>query len=138
MVAYCNTQCQKSDYVSHKKQCEALACHQELSNCEKIIRRNVETFRDTTVPLCAAENNNVEILEFLQIRGTLRNVIHEQDDLGRTLVMIAVQNGHVGVVQYLVSQGADYTLATHDGLTPLGAAIELCYDDVAEYLCQLS
>ena len=53
---------------------------------------------------------------------------------GQTVTIIAAQEGHLSIVQYLVQQGADKNKATPEGVTPLFVAIHQDRTAVVNYL----
>ncbi len=65
------------------------------------------------IALCqrgAAQNNRLEILQFLVDRGYLQK-INEPDEQGDTALILAIRNGHSQVVEFLLSHGADPMLS---------------------------
>ena len=49
---------------------------------------------------------------------------------------MAAQENHVEVLQFLLTSGADQSLATYDGFTPLDIALQQGHDNVSSLLVQ--
>lgn len=66
--------------------------------------------KDGTYPIhCAAAVGNLDMLQNLLLEGTgqIQDVINLQDSHGKTLLMIAAENRHENIVNYLLSIKAD-------------------------------
>nr|CAD7573408.1 unnamed protein product [Timema californicum] len=76
----------------------------------KFVRRrnNTATSSGTTATHIAAEGGYVDVLSLLVQKLDVRQGLEDPDSLGRTPLMVAVENGHVGCFNLLVSVGARY------------------------------
>ncbi len=54
-----------------------------------------------------------------------------QSQNGFTPLYMAAQENHDGVVRFLLSSGANQSLATEDGFTPLAVALQQGHDKVS-------
>ena len=70
----------------------------------------------STALMFAAENDNVEVVEFLVISGAK---INETNDTGMTALMFAAMKGHINPTKYLIALGADIELQDENGDTAL-------------------
>jgi ankyrin repeat protein len=64
-----------------------------------------------------AITGNVQLL--LKLPGYRKEVYNCQNILGETPLLVACRGGHVTVTKLLLKRGADATIATKDGVTPL-------------------
>ena len=86
----------------------------------------------------AAHNgHDEELRRLLVMPGT---DINQTDHQGRTLLLIASQNGHDKVVEMLLAASGiiDINKATADGVTPLFIASQNGHDKVVEILLEAS
>jgi ankyrin repeat protein len=68
----------------------------------------------------AAEEGNLEALEFWISQQDFN--VNESDDEGYTTLMIAVNSGHLSIVEFLLENGADVNMADSTGWTALDYA----------------
>jgi ankyrin repeat protein len=62
------------------------------------------------------------------------NVNAKRDDANVTALILASQNGHLEVVQFLLDAGADVNVETNDGATALMVAAHNCHLEVVQAL----
>ncbi len=149
-AAYCNAECQRSDWKRHKVDCSLMnaerqvaksplilaASRRNLAEVEKLVRAgadvNMATKGDGGTALhMAAQLGQLAIVQCLVQHGADKNkAINE----GATTLFMAAQQGHLAIVQYLVQQGADKNKATSDGFTPLYVAAQNGYLAVVQHL----
>ena len=60
--------------------------------------------------------------------------VDSRDEIGKTEVYLAAQNGRLEALRSLVAQGADIRLTDHEGRSPLWAAVNNGHSAVVEYL----
>lgn len=78
----------------------------------------------------AARGNNAKIEKCLQ-KGDDINIATKQ---GLTPLIIAVDHGYIGTVDYLIKHGANLEMADNEGMTALGHAKRYGYDRIAQRL----
>lgn len=61
-------------------------------------------------------------------------VVNYRQSDGDTPIMLAADSGHLEIVQYLLSKGADPDISRDDGTTPIFMASQKGYDDVVRAL----
>jgi hypothetical protein len=118
-AAYCNAECQRSDWMGHKVDCSRM-CNQ---------RQHVKS----PLHVAATPGNLAEVQNLVREGADVNKVLKES---GITALFIAAQKGHLAVVQYLVQQGADKEKARSDGCTPLYTAAMFGHLAVVQYLVQ--
>lgn len=80
----------------------------------------------------AAADGNLELCKTRMKSATTH--VNGKDAQGKTALHEAARWGHVHVVEYLVSQGADIHATTVEGSTPLHLAARFGQDNVVEWL----
>ncbi len=87
---------------------------------------------------CATSLNNAirkgDLGAIKSIIGLDKGQVHNEDDSGLSLLHQAVWAGHLDVVAYLVTQGADVNAKDLRGDTPLYIAFHRGFDKISEYL----
>ncbi|KAF7704444.1 hypothetical protein HF521_021516 [Silurus meridionalis] len=109
-----------------------ILARKDLNTEEK--KKDLEAIRDALTPTlacAAAKIGDVEALEAIKEMGG--NLCMENYD-GRTPLHIAACEGHLKVVQYLLSQGATVYAKDHFGNTPLLNAVRFRHKDVVKLL----
>jgi hypothetical protein len=149
-AAYCNAECQRSDWKRHKVDCSQMNSHRQLgkiplfiaaglgnlAEVEKLVRAGADMNKATkddgmTALHGAVHRGQLAVVQYLVQQGADKNkATHD----GITPLLIAVHYGHLAVVQCLVQQGADINQAASDGLTPLSTATAAGRVAVANYL----
>jgi ankyrin repeat protein len=151
-VAYCNAECQRSDWQRHKVECSNMnarrqihksplilaAAMGDLAEVEKLVGEgadvNKATKEDGCTPLIvAATMGQLAVVRYLVQHSADKN---KADNAGTTPLLIAAQGGHLTVVQYLIQQGADKEKAINNGATPLFIAAQDGHLVVVQYLVQ--
>jgi ankyrin repeat protein len=79
----------------------------------------------------ALEGDLTEVKAMLAARV---NVNAKRDDANVTALILASQNGHLEVVQFLLDAGADVNVETNDGATALMVAAHNCHLEVVQAL----
>jgi len=79
----------------------------------------------------AAHNGNYEAVQYWTDHEQTRHMIDLQDERGRTPLHHAAAQGHHGIVSRLMDVGADPTIKTNNGATPMSLAdnkdVDLAY-----------
>ena len=101
-AAYCNAECQRSDWTRHKVDCSAMNSQRQV--CKSPIH-------------LAVVMGNLAEVESLILEGADVNIALKEDD--STPLSIAAQQGNLSVVQFLIRKGADKNSASTNGCTPL-------------------
>ena len=152
-AAYCNAECQRSDWKRHKGDCSHMnaqrriikrplllaALQGNLAEVQKLVREgadvNQASMEDCIFPLyVAAEMGHLSVVQYLVEQGAEKD---KALDNGKTAIFIAAQLGHLAMVQYLIQQGADMDKATNEGGTPLVMAAQNGDLSVVQCLVQL-
>ena len=79
----------------------------------------------TTQCMYVAANGHQECVQTL-LRYMRTNHIDSIDSLGRTPLMMAVQNGHLEIVNLLIDQGANVSYGDRHLRTALHRAVSVC------------
>ena len=116
-AAYCNAECQRSDWARHKVYCSTMNSQRQLVKNPLLV---------------AAGRGRLDEVQHLVREGADVNKASKED--GLSAVRLAAEGGHLSVVQYLVQQGADINQATSRGFTPLSVATIKGHTAVANYL----
>jgi hypothetical protein len=151
-AAYCNAECQRSDWTRHKADCSKMTAQRQLyksplicaagggnlSDVEMLVRAGADVNKaikeDGTTPLAvAASNGHLPVVQYLVQHGADKNKAMND---GTTPLTMAAQQGQLAVVQYLTQQGADKNQADNDGYTPLIKAARKGHLAVVQYLTQ--
>ena len=93
----------------------------------------------------STENNAVNDEEFIRIcaDGDTAKVeeaisnganIDARNKYGRTALMFAAGNGHIGIVELLLKHGADVNAKGNDGWTALMSAVSKRYTEITKLL----
>jgi ankyrin repeat protein len=151
MTAYCNAECQRSDWARHKVDCKYLGnvrvklktplilavLRENVADIRKLLHDGADVNKavgDGETPLyTAALGGNLGVIQCLVDQGADAN---KALDDGRTPLYIAAEKGHVAVVQLLVQQGADKNKATDDGCTPIFIGAAAGHVAAVQYLVQ--
>lgn len=98
-----------------------IACGAAVNTRARVGNPGTTPVEDVTALMAACGDSaaNVVVLERLIENGAHLDLV---DSAGRTALMYAVLMGHDQLVKALVDAGADATIATSDGVTPLDAA----------------
>jgi len=89
-------------------------------------------------PLMVSSSRRREsIVALLLEEETALTTLDWQDGHGKTAVFRASARGYTSIVQLLVTAGADATLPTKEGTTPLAVAIAMVGEDYKECACLL-
>ncbi len=151
-AAYCNAQCQRSDWTRHKVNCSEMnsvrqlvkiplilaATRGNLTEVENLVRAGADVNKGTkesgrTPLIMAALEDHLAVVQYLVQHGAdIENTAND----GRTPLYFAAQRGLLAVVQYLVQQGADVDKVDSKGTTPLHSAASDGYLAVVRYLVQ--
>jgi hypothetical protein len=151
-AAYCNAECQRSDWKSHKVDCSRMNTERQLfksplhfaagvgnlAEVQNLVRGgadvNKTTKEDGFTPVCVAvQLGHLAVVQYLVQQGADVNKI---DNNGCTPLFYAAQYGHLAIAQYLVQQGAEKDKAKDDGITPLFVAAHKGDLAVVQYLVQ--
>ena len=139
-AAYCNAECQRSDWTRHKVDCSNMNAQRQivksplilavsmgkLAEVENLVRAGADVNTVTkedggTALYSAAAQGHLAIVQYLVQQGADKNKVSNE---GATPLFIAAQGGNLAVVQYLVQEGADKNKAINDGRTPLLSAAQ--------------
>jgi hypothetical protein len=151
-AAYCNADCQRSDWTRHKVYCSRMNSQRQLIKCplhlaaslgnltevQNLIREgadvNKATKEDGATPLhIAAEKGQLSMVQYLVLQGA---DVDKATSHGGTPLYLAAFKGFLAVIQCLIQQGADMNKATNDGATPLLMAAQEDHLAVVQYLVQ--
>lgn len=106
------------------------------TRCEQLLNEGFDVNqRDTeniTLLHWAAINCRMEIIKLYIERGAIVDAIG--GELNSTPLHWATRQGHLNVVVYLMSQGADPTLRDGEGCTPIHLAAQFGYTSIVAYL----
>ncbi|NUM52079.1 MAG: ankyrin repeat domain-containing protein [Candidatus Hydrogenedentes bacterium] len=83
--------------------------------------------------LCAAAYEG-QLDEVKNLLAADPSLINAKGELGRTALHAAAGGGQSGIVDYLLSQGADPTITDEDGNSPASAALEFAHTGIAKTL----
>lgn len=102
----------------------AAATAGHLDICRILIRRGaspaVTNLMDVTALICAVQEGHWEVAESLLQESTAS--VDQTDGVGRTALMVAAAEGHLGVMELLLTKGADVKKTDKEGLTALSWA----------------
>ncbi|MCY4328525.1 MAG: ankyrin repeat domain-containing protein [Endozoicomonadaceae bacterium] len=100
---------------------------------DKGVDVNAQDAYGKTALMCAAEQDNAELVNFmlLIIRGA---DIHAKSNDGKTLLMYAVQGGNSHIIRFVVKKGIDINEPNNQGNTPLTEAIKQEDIETVKYL----
>jgi ankyrin repeat protein len=151
-AAYCNAECQRSDWKRHKAECSEMNSERQLvksplhlaagsgnlAEVENLVRAGADVEKGSMgtgiTPLhLAAANGHLAVVQFLLPHGADKD---KATDDGVTPLYFAADGGHLAVVKYLVQQGADKDKATCNNTTPLFATAYNGHLAVMQYLVQ--
>ena len=150
---YCDRECQRIDWKSHKENCELCGLSRDTTKNPlylaisegdlRLVRKLVEEDRidvnmtsdttNTTALQAAASFGHLPIVQYLLQHGA---DLHKTDNRGLTVLHGAAQNGHIAVVRYLVEQGADKEMDNNNGFSPLAIAAQSGHLGVVQYLLE--
>jgi uncharacterized protein len=82
----------------------------------------VATEKGRTPLLRAAPRGRLEVVRLLLGHPGVKSSINHRDDFGQTTLLMACYRGSVGAVRALLESGADPTIASSNGSTPIGIA----------------
>ena len=118
-AAYCNTECQRSDWKRHKVDCSVMTSQRQLAKSPLL--------------LAAARDNMAEVQNLVREGADVNKALKED---GSTPLIVAAIAGHVAIVQYLIQQGADKDKTNHDGMSSLYMAASSGHLALVQYLVQ--
>ena len=150
-AAYCNAECQRSDWKRHKVDCGIMNARRQvvksplhlaaakgnLAEVENLVREGADVNKgskdDGITPLyTAAENGHLAVVQYLIQKGADKD---KASNDGSPLYLAAC-NGHLSVVRYLMQQGADKDKISTTGHTALCMAAQEGHLAVVQYLVQ--
>ncbi|KAJ8399152.1 hypothetical protein AAFF_G00415310 [Aldrovandia affinis] len=99
-------------------------------------KEELEAIRDALTPTLACAASKIGDLEALDAIREMGSNLSMEDYDGRTPLHIAACEGHLNVVQYLLSQGATVYAKDRYGDTPLRNAVRFRHKDVVRLLRQ--
>ncbi len=153
VAAYCNAECQRSDWQRHKVGCNTLGDLRDLTKnsllmamrrgdaagVKRLIRQGadinsvaIESTGDFPLGM-AAVGGHLPVVQYLVEMGADKDTANNS---GVTPLYFAAQGGSLEVVQYLLQEGADKNQADIDGMTPLFIAASGGHLAVVRYLVQ--
>jgi hypothetical protein len=106
----------------------SLAC---VKGQSLVVRLLVERGADTTIAsqrhgwtalMIASIRGHLEVVRWLLGYPSARATMNHRDEVGRTALWLACRYGRGGVVGALLESGADPTVATNNGTTPMAGA----------------
>ena len=151
-AAYCNAECQRSDWKRHKVECNEmstqrqivkspllLAAHRgNLSEVQRLVRDGADVNKCSREDgffsiYMASEQGHLSVVRYLVQEGADKDKATKN---GGTSLFAAAGQGRLSVVQYLVQQGADKNKASNSGTTPLLVAALQGHLEVVQYLVE--
>jgi ankyrin repeat protein len=109
-----------------------LACYKGSLGCVECLLLNgascdlVDNISKRTALHAAAYNNNEDCIRLiLMLINDKKNLINAKDKFQRTPLMIAVEQGHLNTISYLVSQQADLNSTDDKKCTALHRAVKI-------------
>lgn len=104
-----------------------LACAKDREDVVDILLEygadiNIENKCGDTPLICAAHNNNLDIVEMLLMRSSID--INHQNKKGETALIVACIVGNLEVINLLLEHDVDYTIKDNFGYTALMHACE--------------
>lgn len=111
-----------------------LACYRGSTSCvESLILNGAncvlkDNINQRSALHAAAYNNNEDCIKIMFLLSNDRKeLINVRDKYQRTPLMIAVEQGHLNTISYLISQQADLDAIDDKGCTSLHRAVSLIY-----------
>ncbi len=151
-TAYCNVECQRSDWKQHKIVCSRMnaqrqivksplhlaATKGDLAEVERLVREGADVEKPlkedgSTALMEAAEQGHLSVVQYLLRHGADK---HKANDLGTTPLYVAAEYGQLAVVKYLVQLGAEKDKAVNKGGTPLITAASRGHLAIVQFLVQ--
>jgi hypothetical protein len=151
-AAYCNAECQRSDWTRHKIDCNKMSSQRQfvkspiflavvsgnLAEVQKVVREGADVNKalkaDGVTPLwIAAAHGHLSVVHWLVLQGADKNKANSNRE---TPLFSAAQQGQLLVAKYLVQQGVDIDTAGDGGATPFFIAAENGHLSVVQYLAQ--
>ncbi len=117
-AAYCNAECQRSDWKQHKVVCS------HMNSQRQIVKSRLH--------LAATLGNLTEVQDLVRAGADVNKATTED---GCSPLYMAAENGNLAVVRYLVLQGADNDKVTSTGSTSLFIAAQLGHLAVGSIWC---
>ena len=149
---YCDSECQRIDWETHKKECKLFGlsrdtsknpliiaiAREDLGRVRKLVQEGADvdmTSNTTNVTALhyAATGGFFPICQYLLQHGADKE---KTANNGSTPLYMAAQYGHLPVVQVLVEQGADKDKVNNEGASPLFIAAEKGYLPVVQFLVE--
>lgn len=89
--------------------------------CEKLLKRGASTLvlnlKGEPPLICAVSEGQWEVVELIIAHN--QNTIEQTDNLGKTSLMLASAEGHLGILELLLSNGADISKVDNEGMSCL-------------------
>jgi hypothetical protein len=151
-AAYCNAECQRSDWMRHKVECSEMNGERQLvksplilavgrallAEVQHLVREGADVNKalkeNGNSPIFVAANGgHLAIVQFLVQHGADKNKVNNE---GASPLYAAARKGHLSVVQFFVQQGADKDETTNDGVSALCVSAAKGHLAVVQYLLQ--
>ena len=89
--------------------------------CGKLLKRGASTLvlnlKGEPPLICAVSEGQWEVVELIIAHN--QNTIEQTDNLGKTSLMLASAEGHLGILELLLSNGADISKVDNEGMSCL-------------------
>jgi uncharacterized protein len=82
----------------------------------------IATQGGTTPLMIASHLGHLEVVRLLLNHPSAKVIVNNRDGWGQTALWLACEGGRGGVVRALLESGADFTIADHNGISPVAIA----------------